>query len=197
MIRHHSGPAALATLAVAVIAVGLRGCSSDEPGKAQAPPDRSEKPATAWVEIGKELFELELALDPRTRHRGLGGRSFISPTGGMLFVNRVLQPVGMVMRDCPIPIDVAFLDEDGRIVATHEMQPEPPRGPAESARQYEQRLPIYRSGAPARFSVEIAGGRLAEMGVGVGDLLVFDTREFLERAAATGSRASGFFEPDG
>ena len=106
----------------------------------------------------------------------------------MLFINQRLRPVGMVMRDCPISIDVAFLDEDGRIVSSHEMRPEPPRAPGESARQYESRLPIYRSGQPARFSVETAGGRLAGLGVGVGDLLVFDTREVLERAAAAAPR---------
>ncbi len=165
---------------LAAVVTGIVACSSEE--QSNAPSEPSPTRETAWVEIGEELFELELALDPRTRHRGLGGRRSISPTGGMLFVNEVAKPVGMVMRDCPIPIDVAFLDDDGRIVATHEMEPELPRSRSESARQYEARLPIYRSGGPARFSVETAGGRLAELGVGVGDLLVFDTRDVLERA---------------
>ena len=31
--------------------------------------------------------------------------------------------------------------------------------------QYERRLPEYRSGAPAQFAVEVAGGRLAQLGV--------------------------------
>ena len=103
-----------------------------------------------------------------------------------MFINEVSRQAGMVMRDCPIPIDVAFLDDDGRIVAIHEMQPEPPQGPTESVRQYERRLPIYRSGKPVRFSVETAGGRLAEVGVRVGDQLVFDIRAVLAQAAAAG-----------
>ena len=40
--------------------------------------------------------------------------------------------------------------------------------------QYERRLPEYPSGAPAQFAVELAGGRLAQLGVGVGTRLVFD-----------------------
>lgn len=178
----------LAALVLAALAIGSGGCSGEEPSEAKAPPARKAKPTTAWVEIGSELFELELALDARTSHRGLGGRRFISPTGGMMFVNPVARAGAMVMRDCPIPIDVAFLDEDGRIVASHEMQPEPPRGLDESARQYESRLPVYRSQGLVRFSVETAGGRLAELGVGVGDLLVFDTRAVLGLAGASVSR---------
>ncbi len=184
MIGHHAGDAKLFALVLLLVAIGLKGCSSEDLSEAKPPPDRGAKPATAWVEIGAELFELELALDSQTRNRGLGGRRFISPTGGMLFVNRPSQIVGMVMRDCPIPIDVAFLDEEGRIITSHEMQPEPRRGPAESTRDYENRLPVYRSSGPVRFSLETAGGRLAEMGVGVGDLLVFDTRGVLEQAEA-------------
>jgi len=163
-------------------ALAILGCSGEK-SVPDEPAARAE-PATAWVEIGPELFELELAVDPQTRYRGLGGRRFISPTGGMLFVNEPAKVVGMVMRDCPIPIDVAFLDEDGRILSIHEMKPEPPRRQAESAQQYEARLPVYLSDGPARFSVETAGGRFGELGVGVGDLLVFDTRDVLERAGA-------------
>ena len=51
------------------------------------------------------------------------------------------------------------------MVALHAMPPEPPRRAGESAMQYERRLPEYPSGAPAQFAVEVAGGRLAQLGV--------------------------------
>ena len=137
---------------------------------------------TIFLAIGGETFALELALDPATRQRGLGGRSGLSRNGGMLFAFRSPAPRSMVMRDCPEPIDVAVLDGKGRVVALHTMAPEPPRLPGESAMQYERRLPEYRSGAPAQFAVEVAGGRLSQLGVQVGSRLVFDAGLLASRA---------------
>jgi hypothetical protein len=168
----------------AIALVGAIGCSEADP--AAAPVSPATESETAWVEIGSTLFELELALDPQTRMRGLGGRRRIPPNGGMLFVSPVAQPQAMVMRDCPIPIDVAFLDAAGRIVSMHSMQPEPPRRPGETPSAYEGRLPRYASGVAAAFAVETAGGRLAELGVSVGDALVFNAPEMLERARDAG-----------
>jgi uncharacterized membrane protein (UPF0127 family) len=77
---------------------------------------------------------------------------------------------------------VAFLDARGRVVALHEMQPEPPRRPEESPFQYEQRLRSYASGEPVQFAVEIAGGRLRELGIAVGDRIPLDTEVLVRQA---------------
>ena len=135
---------------------------------------------TVSVAIAGRMFTLEVAGDQRTQTRGLGGRTFIDAHGGMLFAYRKSRELAMVMRDCPIAIDVAFLDEEGRVLALHAMRPELPRQPSESHFQYEARLPAYSSGAPARFAVEVAGGRLLELGVAVGDRLVAPWRKILE-----------------
>ena len=100
----------------------------------------------------------------------------------MLFVFRTPRPLAMVMRDCPAAIDVAFLDAQGRVVGVHSMRAEPPRRPDESPLEYERRLPVYASGAPAQFAIEVAGGRLAQLGVGVGAQLAFDTQALTARA---------------
>jgi len=151
--------------------------------QSESPPDAPlEVPETLWVEIAGEPFELELALDGATRHLGLSGRLSIDPNGGMLFVSAVERPQAMVMRDCPIPIDVAFLDSSGEVLAIHEMRPELPRRPAESPREYESRLRIYDSGVPAGFAIETAGGRLDEIGLQVGDRVVFDIARTLDLA---------------
>jgi len=100
----------------------------------------------------------------------------------MFFAFGSLRPLAMVMRDCPEPIDVAFLDGEGVVVALYEMQPEPPRREGETGMQYERRLPEYPSRAPAQFAIELARGRLAELGVGVGTRLVFDAAELARRA---------------
>jgi len=152
--------------------------------QAESPPDSSplEVPKALWVEMAGEPFELELALDSASRQLGLSGRLSIEPNGGMLFVSTAEGPQAMVMRDCAIPIDVAFLDFAGEVVAIHEMRPELPRRPGESRRDYESRLFVYRSGVPAGFAIETAGGRLNEIGLQVGDRVVFDIASALDLA---------------
>ncbi len=135
-----------------------------------------------WVAIGGETFQLELALDPVTRYRGLSGRDSIPRNGGMLFVMPRSEPFAMVMRDCGVPIDVAFLDSGGRVVAIHEMRPEPPRRRDESPTEYEARLLTYPSGEPARFAIETAGGRLRQLGLAVGQRIPLDTAGLVQRA---------------
>jgi uncharacterized membrane protein (UPF0127 family) len=86
------------------------------------------------------------------------------------------------MRDCPVPIDVAFLDAAGRVVAVHEMQPEEPRRPGESPLAYEARLRFYGSEAPVQFAIETAGGRLRAVGLAPGDRVPLDFRGLSARA---------------
>jgi uncharacterized membrane protein (UPF0127 family) len=130
--------------------------------------------STIGATIGGERFALEVARDAATMYRGLGGRARIDPHGGMLFVYPVAEPLAFVMRDCPVPIDVAFLDAVGRVINQHEMKPEPARKTGESEAAYEARLPLYRSALPARFAVELAGGRLRALGIGPGDRVEID-----------------------
>ncbi len=136
-----------------------------------------------WVAIGGQTFQLELALDPVTRYRGLSGRDSIPRNGGMLFVMPRSELFAMVMRDCVVPIDVAFLDSEGRVVAIHEMRPEPPRRRDESPIEYQDRLPAYPSGEePARFAIETAGGRLRQVGLAVGQRIPLDSAGLGKRA---------------
>jgi uncharacterized membrane protein (UPF0127 family) len=132
------------------------------------------KRETTAVTIGGERFELEVARDPATQFRGLGGRTHIPRNGGMLFVFPYPHATAFVMRDCPIPIDVAYLDAEGRVISIHEMKPEPPRRDGESAADYESRLAQYPSGLPAWFAIELAGGRMRELGLRGGDRIAMD-----------------------
>ncbi|HEY8156509.1 MAG TPA: DUF192 domain-containing protein [Myxococcota bacterium] len=156
-----------------LLALGCREAASPAPA---APGE------TIFLSIGGETFALELALNPATRQRGLSGRTGLARNGGMFFAFGSPRPLAMVMRDCPEPIDVAFLDGEGVVVALHSMQPEPPRREDETAMHYERRLPEYPSRAPAQFAVEVAGGRLAELGVQPGTRLVFDAAGLARRA---------------
>jgi uncharacterized membrane protein (UPF0127 family) len=43
-------------------------------------------------------------------------------------------------------------------------------------------LPVYRSGAPAQYAIELKGGRAAELGVAIGDVIELRFAELLQMA---------------
>lgn len=125
-------------------------------------------PAALAVDIGRERFQLELALTPAARGSGLMGRASISDYGGMLFAYPSPRPVQYGMPHCQVPIDLLFIDAAGRVIGVHAMAVEPPQAPGESDRAYGARLPRYASVQPTQFVIELRGGRVAELGIGVG-----------------------------
>ncbi len=168
-----------AAITLGIAAASLGACSSET---SSAPKLAASGLPTAPVTIKGERFIMELALNEPQRIRGLSGRESIDPDGGMLFVFPMSSRHEFVMRDCPAPIDIAFLDSSGRVVAFHEMKPEDPRREGESEFQYEMRLKRYPSRFPAQFAVETAGGRLASLGVKEGDKIEFDAEALKRRA---------------
>ncbi|QKK09820.1 MAG: DUF192 domain-containing protein [Planctomycetota bacterium] len=152
--------------------LSMTGCSKN--GKPSGNADTNVES----VKIDGRVFHLELALDGATRFKGLSDREFIEPDGGMLFVFPRASDQRFVMRDCPIDIDIIFLDPSGRITAMHHMPAEPPRDPetepetgVPSTDKYEQRLKRYPSRYPAQFVIELAGGMLEELDIAEGDLI--------------------------
>ena len=117
---------------------------------------------TVPVELAGRTFEVELALTPASRLQGLSDRLVVPEDGGMLFVFPDVARRAFVMRRCLVPIDIAYLDDAGRVVRTHAMAVEPPGTP-------EHRLTHYPSRYPARYALELAGGTLAELGLEPGD----------------------------
>lgn len=137
----------------------------------------------AATDIAGETFFLETALDDETRYQGLSGRKHIEEDGGMIFVFPRSMRLAFVMRDCSIPIDIAYLDGAGRVLTMHEMQPEEPQQANESDWEYEQRLKQYPSRFPAQIAVELRGGRLEELGVQEGDRIHIHDLASLKRRA--------------
>ena len=152
----------------------------------------------AKVKISGQTFYLETAMDDTKRFRGLSERTHIEENGGMLFVFSQPRPPslgGFVMRDCPVPIDILYLDRSGRVVTSYAMTPEPPRGPGEGKpgqkasdrptpedAKYNDRLKQYVSRHPYQFVVELKGGRLKDLNVKDGDIVEFDREELLKKA---------------
>lgn len=136
--------------------------------------DEQTSADVATVRVGGRWFHLEIAADQKTQFKGLGGRDYIAPDGGMIFVFRDQRVRQFVMRDCPIDIDIVFLDGGGRITAWHAMTVEHPQREGETDAAYEARLKRYSSGFPSQFALEFAGGTLADLHLSRGDKVELD-----------------------
>lgn len=103
----------------------------------------------------------EIASTPEARRHGLGDRAELPKDGGMLFVYATDDPRTFWMENCLIPLDIAFLDRDRRILSVATL---PPGAGLESSK-----IPRAGSGTGARYVLETAAGWLAHHGVGAGD----------------------------
>ncbi len=121
------------------------------------------KPAPAQVTIAGKTWTVEIADTEVERGQGLSGVAYLAPDAGMLFVYPAARKVSYCMRGCYIPLDIAFISSDNRIVAMYTMEVEP---------DLAGRKP-YRSGSPVQYVLETAGGAFAKAGVKMGDLVSF------------------------
>jgi len=115
--------------------------------------------ASDWLElsIGMHRIEAELARTDATRARGLMQRRSMPTQRGMLFVFDQEAQHCMWMRNTLLPLSVAFLDKDARIVNIEDMQP-----------QTDER---HCAAAPARFALEMNQGWFAQRGIRAGAVL--------------------------
>lgn len=74
------------------------------------------------LRIGPHEFEVDIAATPEQRQRGLMGRERLADNGGMLFVFESPGRHCFWMRDTPLPLSIAFIDDAGRIVDLADMQ---------------------------------------------------------------------------
>ena len=136
---------AVAWVLLAAGVVGIGGCP-----KAAVAPE---------VTIHGKSWFVDLALTPEQHYQGLSGRTDLPGNVGMLFVFPDSAIREFCMRGCFIPLDIAFLDENRRVVHTATMAVEADRvGPV-----------VYESQLPAKYALEVAAGALGAAGVKVGD----------------------------
>jgi uncharacterized membrane protein (UPF0127 family) len=154
----------LITLLVATTA--LPGCGAES-----ASHSAQSNQATQAVQIDGKTFELELALTPEARYNGLSGRDHIDARGGMLFVFPSPRKTHFVMRDCRVPIDLLFLDAQGRVIRMHQMPVE--QGPPWT------RYPSYY---PTQFAIELKGGLLDTLDIAKTDRIDLPLKALKARA---------------
>lgn len=120
-------------------------------------------PKLPGVEINGHVWRVELATTRLARHRGLSFRRHLDSETGMLFVYPEADVLDFCMRDCEVPLDIAFIAADLRVVAMHTMAVEPDRL---------GRVP-YSSGRPVQYALEVPAGELVRAEVKVGQKVTF------------------------
>jgi uncharacterized membrane protein (UPF0127 family) len=110
---------------------------------------------------------IELATTPESRSCGLSRRKSLPANRGMLFVYADPEILTFWMKDTHIPLSIAFIDADRRIVSIQKMIPL-------------QINPDHISPVPAQFALEVNRGWFEENDVGIGDTLTFELPPTLE-----------------
>ena len=144
-------------LAIATVGVvGLAAWCEYRPGDTRSAIADPTTGDTLPVTIAGRKYKLELALDDISRYRGLSDRREIAADGGMLFAFRRAKPLSFVMRKCLVPIDLIYLDAEGRVGRMYEMQVEPYDTPDDELKDYE-------SVEPAQFAIELKAGSIDKL----------------------------------
>lgn len=183
--RSNRSPAWLALLACAALAAACGGGSSSADaapaGSASRTPAATGAAVTAGsggapaaavtdtvgpsglqethLTVGGHPVTAEVADNDASRTRGLMDRDSLPPDHGMLFVYPQEQTLSFWMRNTKIPLDIAFIGQNGAIVDIQHMQ-------AESD-------DLHSSSRPAMYALEMASGWFAAHDVKVGDVVTF------------------------
>ncbi|WP_208733623.1 DUF192 domain-containing protein [Pseudomonas duriflava] len=75
------------------------------------------------LRLGEHSIAVEVVETAQARQQGLMYREYLPDNQGMLFVFEAPKTVCFWMKDTLIPLSVAFLTDDGRIVGIADMQP--------------------------------------------------------------------------
>jgi uncharacterized membrane protein (UPF0127 family) len=109
---------------------------------------------------GPHKFTVEVATAPAQMAQGLMFRQNLAPDAGMLFDYQVPSMATMWMKNTLIPLDMLFVDAQGRIVNIHE-------------RAVPGSLATIGTAAPVRAVIELNGGTTARLGIRPGDRVIY------------------------
>lgn len=122
----------------------------------------TDTPRVAFVDApDPAIFFLELAVAPHEQARGLMHRRSMAEDHGMLFWYPADQELVFWMDQTLLPLDILFVNGEGRIVHI-EREAEPLTRSPRASRE------------PARFVIELKGGVAAQRGIRTGQRVVFD-----------------------
>ena len=109
------------------------------------------------LQAGMHIVLAEVAATPRSREIGLMMRERLGPNEGMLFVFEEPRAYCFWMRNTLLPLSIAFLDDDGRIVNIADIAP--------------RTEDSHCATAPVRFALEMDKGWFAKRALAPGSQL--------------------------
>lgn len=115
------------------------------------------EPVRIPLRLGNETVQVEIVATDLLRQRGLMYRQSLPQDAGMVFVFDREQDLGFWMKDTRIPLDIVYVNRDGRIVSIKHMAP----------------FDTDRTGSdgPARYAIELNLGTAKRLGLKKGDLV--------------------------
>ncbi|HTI67411.1 MAG TPA: DUF192 domain-containing protein [Caulobacteraceae bacterium] len=149
-----AGGAACAQPGPAPVAVSGPGCVMDGPPQAGLPVDT----LTVQTARGPARFKVQIAADDATREKGLMFVRKMAPDEGMIFDFRVPQATAFWMHNTYIPLDLLFVQADGRILTIARNAPTCNDG-------------AIPSGGAVRTVIELNAGTADRLGIKPGDVV--------------------------
>ena len=120
-------------------------------GLAVAQDAAQPKLPTVQLAAGMHLIQAEVAQTPTEQMIGMMHRTSMGANEGMLFVYAEPQRHCFWMRNTLLPLTIAFIDDDGRIVNLADMQPKSEQS--------------HCSARPVRFALEMNQGWFDKRGI--------------------------------
>lgn len=109
---------------------------------------------TTRLTAGMHVITAEMAKTPQSRTVGMMFREKTAPNHGMLFLFEFKGQQCFWMRNTPLPLSIAFIDDDGTILQIADMAPKSEE--------------LHCSQRPVRYALEMEQGWFGRKGVLVG-----------------------------
>jgi uncharacterized membrane protein (UPF0127 family) len=142
----------------------LGGCTLEP--VVQSPATATATPAVAvrWqgqAVIGARRLALWIVADPESRAHGLMGVESLPGDTGMLFIFPDAAVRTFWMRNTPLPLSIAFLDDDGMILNIADMAP------------FDEQT-LHASAGPARYAIEVPQGWFTANRIAAGTVVLLE-----------------------
>lgn len=138
-------------LGLLIALLGVSACAADNAG-----PVQDTRPQVQVV-IGEEKLNVELANTDLSRQIGLMNRKKLANNAGMLFVFKRAETQCMWMKNTLIDLDVAFADDQGKILNVEQMK----AGTSD----------VHCAKGNARFALEMNRNWFSKRNVGAGQVI--------------------------
>lgn len=113
------------------------------------------------AKINKKIYKFELAITDKEREVGLMFRKYLNKDSGMLFVYSSMTYLYFYMKNTLIPLDIAFLDYNYKIIDIQSMEPLDEK--------------VIKSKKKAMYALEVNRDFFEKVNLNVGDTINFIT----------------------